>query len=87
MAWTDPATDNQINALYWMIESKIGFIKAKERCKWLKENRPNRKEISEELGRVKELCVKYGAVKILWSGEIKKELLGSPIWEGYADGE
>ena len=85
MAWSDPATDKQLDALLWMLRNHTDSLEShKMRAEWLKQNRPTRKEISEEMGRVRDLCIRYKDLGH-WDSSHKQELLNSEIWKNYKE--
>ena len=73
MAWTDPATDSQISARFRMFRYTHSASLAEEdnRYNWIKEHRPTRKEMSQELGRVRKLKIDRNCnEKTAWDSDV-----------------
>lgn len=79
MAWNDPATKNQLGALWGMLAwGTGGREKRAEMFKWLEhEYKPTRKELSNELNRVRNLKIDRKLnEETAWSGELWSKYQG-----------
>ena len=74
MSWLDKPTKNQISALHHMIQWEVPTAELHDAMEWL-ENNANRKQVSDELGRIKELKI----TKRL----NRNECFNSPVWAEY----
>ena len=82
MAWTDNATDKQFSALYWMLNNHLMPDEVKARMDWIKEQKPSRKSMSEELGRIRKLC-SHGNSLVTSESDLAV-WFDSPIWSGFS---
>lgn len=74
MAWTDEPTNAQLSALYNMIKWKANGDSATRAIQWLAE-RATRREVSDELKRIKDLYQEHALnASNCFVGE---------IWEGF----
>lgn len=74
MAWSDEPTDAQLNAFYKLIHWEVPNNIAQKATLWLAEM-ATRREVSDELKRVKELAVTHKLSALnCFEGE---------IWEGF----
>lgn len=74
MAWTDGATQAQIGAWANLVKWSLPDVLVNEGCKFI-ENKLTRKQISEELGRIREL---YIAHKL-----DEKSCFNSTVWDEF----
>lgn len=79
MAWGDKPTDAQINAVWHWFYWKMPTEEAKDAVDWLKQN-ATRKQVSEELGRLRELSLKHALNRdVCLSGEVWQEYFNSKV--------
>lgn len=79
MGWLDKPTDAQINALRHMIYWKMSDAEVKDALDWLKKN-ATRKQVSEELTRVRDLYVKHSLDRNkCFAGEVWVEYFNSKV--------
>lgn len=74
MAWSDEPTDAQLNAIFMIIRWTVPTTTAQKAILWLAE-RATRREVSEELKRIKELNVKRNLSTL--------NCFDGDIWEGF----
>ena len=74
MAWTDKPTEAQINALWYWFKWAMPTAEAKDALDWL-ENNATRKQVSDEMGRIRDLRKSQSLTR--------KECFGGKIWEEY----
>lgn len=74
MAWTDKPTEAQIGTLFQWLKWQMTDDQARKAVYWLADN-ANRREVSDEMGRLKELKDK----RLL----DRNKCFESDIWEGF----
>ena len=74
MAWTDDPTPAQIGAWANLVKWDLSDVLINEACKYIEKNF-TRKQISEELGRTRELYIKRRLNE--------KACFDAPVWDGF----
>lgn len=74
MAWSDEPTENQLNRVYHWLRWQMPDAEAIMACKHLVQT-ATRKEVSDEMGRLKNLHDRRALSK--------DNCFDSPIWEGF----
>jgi len=74
MAWTDKPSDAQMNMLWYWGKWNISNDRLRPALKWLEQN-ATKKEVSEEMSRVRELYKKHRLDK--------ETFFDSPVWSDY----
>ena len=74
MAWIDEPTYPQLQTIFYWFERHMSTREASHASKWLKKH-ATRKEVSDEMGRIKKLYDKHSLTK--------EECFNSSVWDGY----
>lgn len=75
MAWTDRPTDMQINSWHYMVRWLISNEISRAATKWLADN-TTRKQLSDELGRSRELKIKKAL-------NDRETVFKGKLWDGF----